>query len=70
MLRSMPFALLEHQRLALARLDQRGRSIHSMRRRPPRRRLAREHRGAGAVAEQAGADQHAGIVVEVHRRRC
>ena len=41
---------------------------HSTRPPPLRRGSRREHGGAGAVAEQAGADQHAGVVVEVHRR--
>jgi hypothetical protein len=61
-------ALLEHQRLALGGLDQRGAVDPfdaTLRRRVAG--LAREDRGAGAVAEQARADQHAGVVVEVHR---
>ena len=39
--------------------------VHSMLARAAR--LAREHRGAGAVAEDARAHQHAGIVVDVER---
>ena len=30
--------------------------------------LARQHRRTGTVAKQAGADQHAGVVVKVHGR--
>ena len=59
-------ALLEHQRLALRWLEQRG-AVGPFDPPAVRGRRCREHGCAGAVAEQAGADQNAGIVVEIHR---
>ena len=59
--------LLEHQRLALTRLDQRG-TVLPFDGPAALARRGREHGRAGAVAEQAGADQHARVVVQVHRR--
>src|SRR5208283_1592590 len=59
-------AVLESQRLALNRIDQRGRLApfnSTLSRRP----MAGENGGTGAVTEQAGADQDAGIIIQIHR---
>ena len=67
MLRSMPSRCSNISALRCGRLDQRGAVLPFDAPARRRQRLARQHRGAGAVAEQAGADQHARVVVEVHR---
>ena len=59
--------LLEHQRLALGRLDERGAVDPLDAAAGVGLGVARQHGRARAVAEQAGADQHAGVVVEIHR---
>ena len=66
MLRSMPSRC---SNISALRSPARSASVLSVPgdRGAPPRAAAREHRRAGAVAEQAGADQHAGVVVEVHR---
>ncbi len=66
MLRSMPSRCSNISALRCGRFDQRRAVVPRDAPRAVERR-ARQHRRAGAVAEQAGADQHAGVVVEVHR---
>jgi len=56
----------EEERVALGRIDKR-RERFPLDSTAMRMRIPRQHRGARAIAEQARADQHAGIVVEIHR---